>query len=118
MSAETKYQEITKQMNDDIEQAIRAACDKIHSEIIPFINDDTEHNAVYRASDIVNSIIRGNFSLDGDTIICDGWKTRLTSCDYDSLVDKLAKVAGDKAKDMKIERLERQLSEAISGIYN
>jgi len=114
MSAEIKYQEITKQMNEQIEQSIRDACDRIHSEIIPYINDDTEFNAVYRASDIVSSIIRGEFEVSNDgAITCQGWRLQLTSSDYDKAVDALASKDGDAAKDKKIERLERQLTEAM-----
>lgn len=114
MSAETKYQEIIKQLNIDIEQAVKDACDKVHSEIIPYINDDTESNAVYRAHDIVNAIIRGDVELDGDTIKCLGWKTKLTPYQHDRLVDKLASLAGNKAQELKIERLERAIEDLLT----
>lgn len=114
MSAETKYQEIAKQMNEQIEQSIRDACDRVHSEIIPYINDDTEFNAVYRANDIVSSVISGDFDVSDDGVItCHGWRLQLTDNDYDRAVDALASKAGDVAKDKKIERLERQLMESM-----
>lgn len=117
MSAETKYQEITQKMHEGIEKSIREACERIHSEIIPYINDDTEFNAAHRAGDIVNSIIKGEFEVsDSGDITCQGWRLRLTSSDYDKAVDALASKAGDAAKDKKIERLENRIKEMSEGI--
>jgi hypothetical protein len=65
MSAESKYQEIIKQFNLDVEHVVREACDKVHSDIIPYINDDTDSNAIYRANNIVSSILRGILKLRG-----------------------------------------------------
>ena len=112
MSAETKYKELMDRFNSDITDAVKTAAESIHSDIIPFINDDTEYNAVYRASDIVNNILRGNFEVIGDKIHCNGWNTQLTSNYHDKLVDKLAESTSDKAKDLIIERLKEQLKDA------
>ena len=87
MSAETKYKEIMNQFNVDISEAVKTAAESIHSDIIPFINDDTEHNAVYRACDIVNNILRGEFEVIDDKIICNGWNTQLEfEQDWESIV--------------------------------
>ena len=114
MSAETKYKEIMNRFNADVSAAVKKAADEIHSDIIPHINDDTEYNAIYRARDIVNSILRGNFEVEGNQIICDGWNTRMTSNYHDKLVDKLAAATSDKAKDLLIKRLSSQLAEAYN----
>jgi len=115
MSAEDKYQEIVKELDARIQKSVTEACERVHSEIVPYINDDTESNARFRAVDIVRKIIRGEFDVDGSRIKVDGWVVdSLTDNDYDRVVDALAARAGDQAKDMKIARLERLLSEAMN----
>lgn len=112
MSAKSKYEEIAVQLNKDIEKAVEQACDKVHGDIIPFINDDTEYNAVYRAINIVQDILRGNFEVKGNSIKVNGWTIHsLTSNHYDELVDILSVKMSDKAKDLKIARLEHQIEE-------
>lgn len=110
--AKAKFEEITKEFEARVKDSIQEAMSSIHSDMIPYLNEDTKNNAIYRAHDIVTAIINGNASVEEDCITCRGWKLRLTSCDYDRVVDKLASIAGDKAKDLKIERLERQLLES------
>ncbi len=112
MSAENKFNEIVKDFNAVIKTSIDDALSKIHSEMVPYLNDDTEHNAIYRAHDIVSDILSSNFTLEDDKIVCDGWKTKLTANDHDRLIDKLAEKCADTAAQKKIERLERQLKEA------
>ncbi len=112
--AELKFNEIVEQFKESTNNAMKEALDSIHSDMVPYLNEDTEHNARYRANDIINSLLRGGgkCELDGDYIKFNGWSVSISSSDHDNLVDKLAAVAGDKAKDLKIERLERQLKEA------
>ena len=118
MSAETKYNEIVDQLNVDIKKAINEACQEIHGDIIPYINDDTEHNAICRAVDIVNDIMIGDFDFIDNYIKVGDWKiTTLNDFDHNKLVDILASKAGDKAKDLQIERLERQLKESYESKY-
>ena len=102
MSAETIFTELVEQFKIDVENATKEALDKIHDDMVPYLNDDTENNARYRAVDIVRSIMRGDFDMEGDHIT----------------VDILSAKAGDVAKDKKIERLERQLKEAIEFKYS
>ena len=115
MSAETIYKEIMKQFNSDVIKAVSEACQSVQGEIIPYINDDTEYNAVERAADMVRKIINGNFTIEDGFISVDGgYLTKITSNDHDKLVDVLTAKAGDKAKDLKIERLERLLADSYS----
>lgn len=118
--AESKFNQIVEQFKDSTKNAMQIAMDSIHSDMVPYVNEDTEHNARYRANDIVNSIIRsdGQCALTGNSIEFNGWSISLSSSDHDRLVDKLASVAGDKAKDLKIERLERHIEELQSMCLN
>ena len=118
--AESKFNQIVEQFKDSTKNAMQIALDSIHSDMVPYVNEDTEHNARYRANDIVNSIIRsdGQCALNGNSIEFNGWSISLSSSDHDRLVDKLASVAGDKAKDLKIERLERHIEELQSMCLN
>ena len=111
--AELKFNEIVEQFKESTKNAMQVALDSIHSEMVPYLNEDTEHNAACIANDIVREIISGNSKceLDGNSVKFRGWSVSLSSSDHDRLVDKLAAVAGDKAKDLKIERLERQLND-------
>jgi molecular chaperone GrpE (heat shock protein) len=114
MSAESKFNEIVESFKKEIAEASRDAIEGIHSEMLPYVNDDTENNAVYRANDIVNQILTSNYTLEGDKIICNGWNTKLTANDHDRLVNKLAAKCSDVAAQKKIERLERQLKDAYN----
>jgi hypothetical protein len=111
--AELKFNAIVEQFKEQVKEVTQEAIISIHSEMVPYLNEDTENNARYRASDIINSLLRGDgkCELDGDYIKFNGWSVSISSSDHDNLVDKLAAVAGDKAKDLKIERLERQLND-------
>lgn len=117
-NAEKLFNELVEKFKVDAQKAVDEAIDSVHGDLVPYINEDTEHNAAYRARDIVRSIVsdNGRCELDGDSIQFDGWSIPMTSFDYDRFVDKLASVAGDKAKDLKIERLERQISEMMKVI--
>lgn len=117
MSAETKFNKIVDDFKCQVESFTRNAIDDIHSEMLPYVNDDTQSNAIYRAHDIISQILTNNFTLEGDNIICDGWKTKLTTRDHDRLVDKLADKCADKAAQNKIERLERLLKESYERSY-
>lgn len=117
MSIEQKYQEMMEQFKVEASKVVAEHTDRIYFEMLPFIGDDVEQNAILRASDIVNAIIRGNFTIEDGKISYGGWRTSLTSCDHDRLVDILAERCADEAAKKKIERLERQLKESFSGNY-
>ena len=114
--AEAKFNEIVADFKKAIESAVNESLDRIHGEMVPYLNDDTENNAIYRAVDLVESIMSGDFSIDGKGVIkVNGWSVQhLTSFNHDKLVDKLAERCSDIAAQKKIERLEEQLKEAWS----
>ncbi|WP_339892211.1 hypothetical protein [uncultured Alteromonas sp.] len=117
MSAEDKFNNIVEQFKKEVAQASKNAIEDIHSEMLPYVNDDTEFNAIQRANDIVSKLLTSNFTLEDDRIICDGWSTKLTTHDHDRLVNKLADRCSDMAAKKKIERLERQLKESFNRQY-
>ena len=117
MSAEDKFNEIVAKFKASIKESVSEAVDSIHFELLPYVNDDTENNARYRAADIVNDIIAKRFTIEDDKIKCGEWKVNLTSNDYDHLVNALAEKCSDEAANKKIEKLERQLKEAYSSKY-
>jgi hypothetical protein len=117
MSAESKFNEIVESFKKEIAEASKNAIEDIHSEMVPYVNDDTEWNAIYRANDIVRQILSGNYTLEDDKITCNGWSTGLTTSDHDQLVDKLAEKCSDVAAQKKIERLESMLKESYSRNY-
>ena len=112
MSAETIYKELLDQFKADAFKAIEEAHATIQGDLLPYANDDTEHNARHKAAEMVGLIIEGEFKVEGSEIIIDGWAVvNMTNFNYDKLVDVLSAKAGDIAKDLKIERLERQIKE-------
>lgn len=111
MSIENKFKAISDDLKKEFEATYSAAIDRVHSEVMPYIAEDTEANAIYRAEDLARKIITGDFDLVEGCISVNGWKTKLTSNDYDKLVDKLAAKCSDEAAQKKIARLERQLKE-------
>ena len=116
---ETKFNKIVDEFRREarkvLEEALDESLNAIHSEMLPYVTADTESNAIYRAADIVKSIISGNIEIDGDKVKVnqDGFYFVMTNYEYDSVVDNLAKVAGDRAKDLKIERLEARIKELL-----
>lgn len=117
MSAEDKFNKIVEEFKIKTEQFARDAIDSIHSEMLPYVNDDTESNAMHRANDIVSGILSGNYHLADNKISCQGWTTVLTDNDHDRLVNKLADKCSDEAAKQKIARLERQLEESYKRSY-
>ena len=112
MSAANTYTNLVEQFKIDVESATRDALDKIHSEMVPYLNDDTDSNAIHCAVNLVQKILIGNFEVEDGCIVVDGWVIdRLTDFDYNKIVDVLSAKAGDVAKDKKIERLERTIKE-------
>lgn len=119
MSAETIYTELVEKFKTDVENATREALDKIHSEMVPYLNEDTDIDATYRAVEMVRKIMIGDFEVVDNRIQVDGWIiSSMTDFSYDKLVDVLSLKAGDVAKDMKIARLEEQLKDAYTFKYS
>lgn len=119
MSANKIYTQLVEQFKIDVESATRDALDKIHSEMVPYLNEDTESNARYRAVEIVQKILIGNFEVEDGSIKVDGWVIdRLTDFNYNKIVDILSAKAGDVAKDKKIERLEQKIKEYEQAYWN
>lgn len=117
MNAKTKFDGIVNEFKKEVEKSVKYAIDDIYSELVPYVNDDTEFNAIQRSHSLVSAILSDNFDVVDDEIICQGWNTKLTTNDHDRLVNKLAAKCSDKAAQLKIERLERQLKEAYSRNY-
>lgn len=107
--AAAKFTEIVKQFEEETKNIVAAAIESIHSDFVPHLNSDTDANAIYRANDIVNKILAGNYELsDCGQIMVNGWAiTTLDSNPYNNLVDALAEKCADKAMQLKIERLEQ-----------
>ena len=114
--AEAKFNEIVSDFKKAVDSAVNESLDRIHGEMVPYLNDDTESNAIYRAVDIVKSIMSGSYSISDEGVISvNGWRIEgLTNYNHDKLVDKLAERCSDMAAQKKIERLEEQLKEAWS----
>lgn len=114
--AEAKFNEIVSDFKKAVDLAVNDSLGRIHCEMVPYLNEDTENNAFYRAVNIVESIMSGDYSVDDNgVIVVNGWNIyRLTNFNHDKLVDKLAERCSDIAAQKKIERLEEQLKEAWS----
>ena len=111
--AEAKFNEIVADFKKAVDVAVKDSVYRIHGEMVPYLNYDTECNAIHRATDMVEKLVRGDFEIIDDVISVDGWAlNRLSSNSYDKLVDKLAERCSDIAAQKKIERLEEQLKEA------
>lgn len=111
--AESKFNQIVAEFKKVVDSVVSESLDRVHGELVPYVNEDTEHNAMYRAGDLVEKLINGDFDVIDGIISVDGWGlNKLTSFHYDKLVDKLAERCSDIAAQKKIERLENQLKEA------
>lgn len=112
---EIKFNKIVDEFRREAHKVLDESLNAIHSEMLPYVTADTESNAIYRAADIVKSIVSGKIEIVGDKVKVnqDGFYFVMTNYEYDSVVDNLAKVAGDRAKDLKIERLEARIKELL-----
>tara|TARA_R110001599_G_scaffold353637_1_gene594472 strand:+ start:889 stop:1260 length:372 start_codon:yes stop_codon:yes gene_type:complete len=121
-TTESNFIELSKGLQKQIHALVDKSLTDIQRQMIPFINEDTEGNVRYRTNDVINQLIRGDFTVD-DRHGCiyveanECITIRLSSSDWNRAVDTLASRTSDKAKDLKIERLERQLKESYARSY-
>tara|TARA_R110000772_G_scaffold43692_3_gene100685 strand:+ start:1478 stop:1843 length:366 start_codon:yes stop_codon:yes gene_type:complete len=118
-TTESNFIELSKGLQKRIHALVDESLADIQGQIIPFIDEDTESNVRYRTNDVINQLIRGDFTVDdrdgGIYVEANDCITiRLSSSDWNKAVDVLASRTSDKAKDLKIERLERQLKESLN----
>ena len=116
---ETNFIELSKGLQKQIHALVEESLADIHSQLIPYLYEDTDSNVRFRTNDVINQLIRGDFTvndIDGGIYVkANEYITiRLSSSDWDKAVDVLASRTSDKAKDLKIERLERQLKESYA----
>ena len=119
---ETNFIELSKGLQKQIHALVDESLADIHSQLIPYLDEDTDFNVIFRTNDVINQLIRGDFTIDedgGDLIVeVNGCvRIRLSNTDWNKAVDVLASRTSDKAKDLKIERLERQLKESYARSY-
>ena len=112
MSTETIYTNLMNKFKEDLKLALDEAHADLYGTMIPHVAEDTQHNSGYRAAEMVRSIMIGDFELKDNHIYVDGLTVGvINDFNYNKLVDVLAAVAGDAAKDAKIKNLETEIKE-------
>ena len=112
---ENAYTELMAKFKVDCASILEEAHADLYGEMLPFVDGDTESNAGHRAREIVRRIIIGDFELKDSCIYVDGYSIgHINAFGYNKLVDTLAEVAGDAAKDAKIKRLENEIDHLLS----
>lgn len=112
--SEEVFNRLLENFRKDAAAAVHEAVTAIHGDLLPYINEDADANATFRAVGLVNKIIAGDYKLDeSGQMICDGWRLRLTSCHHDKLTQAIAAVKGDEAKDKLIEMQKQRIDELV-----
>ena len=112
MSTETTYRKLMETFKADMAAALDQAHSEMYGSMLPFLTDDTEANAIHRACELLHKIVIGEFEFDGKSLEVDGHSFgSIGEFTHSKIVDVIASVAGDAAKDAKIKRLEEQVAE-------
>lgn len=119
MSIENDFERLIGEATAKIKAAAQEAIEKVYTDLLPHVAEDTEYNCQYRANEIVCRLMNGDFLVDDDgNIIIDGNRIKtLSSFNYDKLVDVLADKCSDIAAKQKIKRLESALNDAYNNGY-
>ena len=112
-------EEKIKEVADHIRLQVSELLFDVESDVLPYIDEDTEMNASTQAQNIVMNILQGNFIFDGDYIVVNNVREfaprvrfEFTSLEYDKLRDKIIERMPKCPKDAKIAALESQLKQS------
>lgn len=104
---------LSKQVHDLLGEHIS----NIETELLPHIDNDTDMNVQYRAAEVIGKLAGGDYEIEEE-----GGRVKVKVNNYvyitldagkwNKAVDNLASRLSDKAKDLKIEKLEAQLKES------
>lgn len=113
-NAAAKFSQLVEDFKKATKDAVDSAINEIHSEFVPYLNDDTQNNAIYRANDILRMVLEGNFEVtDTGWIVVDGWNiTQIDGFSHNKMIDALADKCSDMAAKARISKLEDDLERA------
>lgn len=117
-NAEDKFNEIVAKFKEAVKGAADESIDQIHSELVPYLNDDTENNARNRADEIVRKIIEGNYDVREGWVVVDGWPVyRFTLFTREEVLCSLSEKCSNEASKAYIESLENKVKDLERQIY-
>lgn len=115
----SELEEKIKEIADQIRAKVSELLFDVESDVLPYIDEDTQMNASIQAEEIVKNILSGRFVFDGDYIVVNNVREfsprvrfAFTSLDYDNLRDKIIERMPKCPKDAKIAALEYQLKQS------
>ncbi len=121
MNEEMRREALNKILEGFAEQMASVAKDAIgdcYSDILPYVLDDTDSNAMIQSACIVESLMAGQFDHDGEYITVRHphrefrVQMKFTEFKYDALRDRIIERMATCPKDAKIAELEDRLRRA------
>ena len=111
-----RIQEELKNFKQRILAAQEEAFDEMIHSRTPYLEQDTYANVEYRVDEAVQSLLAGNFTVDGDYLRIEqgGFyiRVQVTTYQWDCLRKELIKLMPKCPKDLEIESLKEQLKRA------
>ena len=118
MTLEENYSEIMERFKKDALAAVSESIDKIHCDIAPHLDSDTDSNVCFQTSEVVTSILSGGFTrVDDNTVEANGYsgvsvRVTMTDLQYDNIRKNLLSAMPACPKDLEIQSLKDQLKRA------
>ena len=118
MTLEEKYTEMMERFKKDALAAVNVSIDRIHCDIAPHLDSDTDSNVCFQTSEVVTSILRGGFTrVDENTVEAHGYsgvsvRVNMTDLQYDNIRKTLLAAMPACPKDLEIQSLKDQLKRA------
>ena len=118
MTLEEKYNEMMERFKKDALTAVHESIDKIHCDIAPHLDSDTDYNVCSQTSEVVTNILSGGFTrVDDNTVEAHGYsgvsvQITMTDSQYDNIRKNLLSAMPACPKDLEIQSLKDQLKRA------
>ena len=118
MSLEEKYTEMMERFKKDALAAVNESIDRIHCDIAPHLDTDTDANVSHQAGELMKGILGGEFErVDENAVMVSGHSgisvlIAMTTAEYDNIRKNLLSMMQACPKDLEIQSLKEQLQRA------
>lgn len=115
MNTEEKFTEVMDKLKKLTIEVVKEAATDLHCDWLPYVTEDTEQNVNTRSEEVLSSILRGNFIVNGNCIevMSSGITCRIrveTEGFWTTVLDNIVKAMPECPKDLKIKNLESRIN--------